>query len=371
MQSLFAQQLATMRLDGPMSTAAISPDGRFVAANIGSSRQKPDGSWSSTESIQVLELAASRVVAKIDLPSVAFLKDGPLASTDGFIGYCGGGKYVAAYDEIGNVYVLNARNLEIQSQIELGEMQHVGVLGTRRMGCSANSNLLAVASYGGQFGAGMIQVFDLISGHQIAEAHDVPSGKVFRQISLSPDGSRLAVLLETPKRTPVQGPNIEVRKTDGLTVLTRLTTGDVPNGLTFSGNSEIITAQGGATGRDSRRRGIQLWNVESGKEMKRYTDASGDVEWPISSSADGTRILGFIPTFRECRFCNGLEGRRDVKEQRFAVWNKATGVVIYRSEPFMPIVEPLGPQPILSQDGTTAMVYWPDNVITPRLFPLP
>jgi hypothetical protein len=103
----------------------------------------------------------------------------------------------------------------------------------------------------------------------------------------------------------------------------------------------------------------------------RYTDASGDVEWPISSSVDGTRILGYIPTFRECRFCNGLEGRRDVKEQRFAVWNKITGAEIYRSESFRPIVEPLGLQPVLSQDGKTAMVYWPDNVITPRTFPLP
>jgi hypothetical protein len=372
MHSLYAQQqLATMRLDGPMSSAAISPDGRYIAVNISRSVQKADGSWNSTESIQVLQLAASKVVAKVDLPSAAFLKEGPLSSTDGFVGYCDSGKYLAAYDEIGTIYVLDAHSFEIESKISLGEMPHVGVLGVRRVVCSANSNLIAVNGYGGQFGFGVLRLFDLTSGGQIAELRQSPSaGTAFRQISLSPDGSKLAILLENPKRTAIQGPNVEIRETKRLTLLNQFTTGDAPNGLTFSGESEVLTAQGQATGRDSSRRAVQLWNVESGKEVRRYSDASGDVEWPIRSSADGTRILSYIPTFRECRFCNGLEGRRDVKEQRFAVWNKITGAEIYRSEPFRPIVEPLGPQPVLSQDGTTAMVYWPDNVITPRLFPI-
>jgi WD40 repeat protein len=372
MRSLHAQQLATMRLDGPMSSAAVSPDGRYVAVNIGSSAQKADGSWNSTESIQVLELAASKVIAKVDLPSASLLKDGPLSSTDGFVGYCDNGKYLAVYDEIGTIYVLNARSFEIESKISLGEMPHVGVLGVRRVVCSAGSSLIAVNSYGGQFGWGVLRLFDLTSGGQIAELRQNPSaGTAFRQISLSPDGSKLAILLQNPRRTPTKSPNVEIRETKDLALISQLTTGDVPDGLTFSGDLEVVTVQGHAMGRDSSRRALQLWNVESGKEARRYTDASSDVQWPISSSADGTRILGYIPTFRECRFCNGLEGRRDVKEQRFAVWNKITGAEIYRSEPFSPIVEPLGPQPVLSQDGTTAMVYWPDNVITPRTFPLP
>lgn len=102
------QSLSTLRLDGPMSSAAISPDGHYIAANVGSSVQKPDGSWSSTESIQVLEPSTSKVAAKVDLPSAALLKEGPLSSTDGFVGYCDNGKYLAAYDEIGTIYVLNA-----------------------------------------------------------------------------------------------------------------------------------------------------------------------------------------------------------------------------------------------------------------------
>lgn len=101
---------------------------------------------------------------------------------------------------------------------------------------------------------------------------------------------------------------VEIRETKHLTLLNQFSTGDAPHGLTFSGNSEIVTAQGQATGRDSSRRALQLWSVESGMEVKRYSDTSRDVELPISSSGDGMRILGYIPTHRDCRFCNGWRG---------------------------------------------------------------
>jgi len=371
MHCLYAQKLATMRLDGPMSSAALSPDGRYIAANIGRSVQKADGSWNSTESIQVLELAASKVVAKVDLPSASFFKEGPLSSTDGFVGYCDNGKYLAAYDEIGTVYVLNARSFEIESKISLGEMPHVGVLGVRRVVCSASSNLIAVNGYGGQFGLGVLRLFDLTSGGQVAELRQNPSaGAVFRQTSLSPDGSKLAILLENPKRTAIQGPNVEIRETKHLTLLNQFRTGDAPRGLAFAGESEVVTVQE-QPARASVKQALRLWSIELGKEERRFSDAHLDVDGPISTSADGEYVAASITKFHECRLCNGSEGRRDVTEQRFAVWNKATGAQIYRSEPFGPIVEPLGPLPVLCQSGGVVMVYWPDNVITPRLFSIP
>ena len=74
MHRVHAQQLSTIRLDEPMTSAAVSPDGRYVAVNTGRSRQNADGSWNSTESIEVLQPDASKVVSKIDVPSAAFLK---------------------------------------------------------------------------------------------------------------------------------------------------------------------------------------------------------------------------------------------------------------------------------------------------------
>jgi hypothetical protein len=185
-----------------MSTAALSPDGRYVTVNVGGSRQKADGSWNSTESIEALDLAASKVVAKVDLPTASLLKDGPLSSTDGFVGYCDRGRYLAVYDEIGTIFVLNPHSLEIESVISLGEQPHVGVLGYRRVVCSTNSSLIAVNGNGGQFGLGVLRLFDLTSGGQIAELRQNPSaGTAFRQVSLSPDGSKLAILLQNPRRT--------------------------------------------------------------------------------------------------------------------------------------------------------------------------
>ena len=120
---MFGQQLTTIRLDEPMASAAVSPDGRYVAVNTGHSKQNADGSWNSTESIQVLQPASSSVVAKLDVPSAAFLKDAPLSSTDGFVSYCDDGKYLVAYDLIGTLYVLNASSYRVESKISLGNLR--------------------------------------------------------------------------------------------------------------------------------------------------------------------------------------------------------------------------------------------------------
>jgi WD40 repeat protein len=368
------QQLTTLRLDAPMSTAAVSPDGRHVAANLGHSVQRKDGSWDSTEFIEVIEPSSSKVVARIEIPSAALLKDAPLSSTDGFMSYCNDGRYLVAYDEVATLYVLNATSYRVESRINLGNPRGHDTRGTVlgvRMTCSVRGSVFAIGAYGGRFGWGLVRLFDLTTGEQIAElSQDSSKGREFTAIDLSPSGSKLAILLENTDRKTPNGSNVEIRETQRLKLLSDFSTGDAPRGLVFSGESEVVTVQE-QPARSSSKEVLRLWDVSSGKEEKQLSDAHLGVDWPISSSADGTRILGYIPTFHECRFCNGLEGRRDVKEQRFAVWNKITGAEIYRSEPFRPIVEPLGPQPVLSQDGGTAMVYWPDDTITPRLFPLP
>ena len=370
MQGLFAQQLASMRLDGAMTTAAVSLDGHLVAINLAHSVQSANGSWESTESVEVLELASSRVVSKIEIPSAALLKNAPLSSTDAFVSYCGKGKYLVAYDLIGSLYVFDAQTYQVESKIELGSLPRVGVIGKRTMSCSADGGLIAVNAHGGQLGPGLVRVFDLASGQQIAELRANPSESEFTSISVSPNGSRLAVLVTDPGGNRTSGPNVEIRETKAMKLLSSFSTGDVPRGMIFAGESEIVTVQQQPT-RSSSRQVLRLWDITSGKELKTFSDAHVGVDWPISASSDGNTILGYIPTYRECRFCNGLEGRREIKEQRFALWNKTTGTEIYRSEPFGPIVDPLGPRCVLNQSGASVMVYWPDNVITPRLFPVP
>src|ERR1700735_3035360 len=73
------------------------------------------------------------------------------------------------------------------------------------------------------------------------------------------------------------------------------------------------------------RRGIVIWNAETGKEAMRLVDVHADVYGSFASSADGQFILGYIPEIHGCAFCNGLEGRVEVKKQQFAVWDASTG----------------------------------------------
>ncbi len=373
--SVHAQrQLAGSRLGEPIASAAVSPDGRYVAVDTGRSVQKEDGSWDSTDSIQVLEPASSRVVAKVDLPGAALLKNAPLASTDGFLSYCDDGQYLVVYDLIGSLYVLGTNSYRIESRIGLGNLRehdNQGIVLGITMTCSARGNLIAVSAYGGRFGWGLVRLFDLTSSRQVAELRqDSSSGAEFSEISLSPSGSKLAILLGDPKRKRIKGPNVEIHETASLKLVGRFSTGDAPRGLIFAGESEIVTVQEQPAGWSPPKQVLRLWDVASGKEEKRFSDAHFDVDGPISSSAVGKNILGSVTKYHECKLCNGLEGRIDVREQRFAVWDRDTGSQVFRSDPFGPIIEPLGARCVLSQNGNVVMVYWPDSEILPKLFPI-
>ena len=61
------EQLTTMRMDGSVDIAAVSTDGNNIAVIVGHSTQKEDGSWNSTEFLEVLRPSSSTVVAKIAL----------------------------------------------------------------------------------------------------------------------------------------------------------------------------------------------------------------------------------------------------------------------------------------------------------------
>ena len=114
--------LAKLRLDAPISTAAVSPDGRYVAANLGRSVQMEDGSWKNNEFLEVLDLSASKVVAKVDFPSVKLVSSAPAGLAGEFVGYCDDGKYLVSFDSINTVYALSASYLHVESTFDLGGM---------------------------------------------------------------------------------------------------------------------------------------------------------------------------------------------------------------------------------------------------------
>ena len=253
-----------------------------------------------------------------------------MSSTDGFISYCNNGKYLAAYDLIGTVYVLNASTYRVESKIGLGNLRaqdaHGTVLGIR-MACSAGGSVFAVSAYGGQFGLGLIRLFDLATGEQIAELNqDSSSGAAFAAIDLSPNGTKLAILLQNGDRTTLKGPNVEIRETRKLSLVGEFSTGDAPRGLAFSGESEVVTVQGQSSGWSSPKQVLRLWNLDLGRKRGSFPTR---MSASIGPSVPPLMAKQSLATFRhiscECRLCNGLEGRREVKTQQFAVWDKSTG----------------------------------------------
>jgi WD40 repeat protein len=373
------QQLAAVRLDGPVYAAAVSPDGRYIAVNTVSFVQNAAGSWDNTESVQALEPATAKLVGKTHLISAELTKE-PLTSPGAFVSYCDNGKRLVSYDKNDNLYVLNASSYQVESRISLGlgnlrphDDQTSGV--QLMFSCSANNSLIALAVHGGHFGYGLIKLFDLASGDMLREIYQDSSSGQIGAISMSSSGERLAILLQNPQwpARPLKGPNVDIREANHLKIIARLSTGDAPWNLTFSGETEVVTDQLAVEDKSGKacKRVLRLWNVESGKEEKRLSDSHLDIEGPISSSTDGEAILGYIPSYHECKFCNGLEGRREVKEQRFAVWKKSTGAEVFRSEPIGPVLQPFPPQCVLSQKGTWVVVFWPSRKITPRVFPIP
>jgi WD40 repeat protein len=362
--------LTPLRLDRPVVTGAISPDGQFIVVTLARSLQHADGSWESGESVQIIQNSTSRIVAKIDIPSVSQLNEAPLSS-DGFVGFCDGGRYVIAYDLLGTVYILDSANYAVQRTINLGDAPYRGALGLRRFACAANSEVLAVNESGGMYGWGHVRVFDLATGKQVSELTQSPSlGTEFSEIDIAPNGSLLVILLRRPNWKRIDGPDVEIRNTRDLKLFRQLSTQDAPRGLAFAGDSTIVTVQEQPAGWRPPKQALRIWNIATGREERHLLDGLYDTGGPVSASSDGQNILGAVTRFSECHLCNGLEGRIDVKEQRFAVWRANTGAQAFRSEPFGPIIEPFGARCVISQDGRFALIYWPDSEITPRVVPI-
>lgn len=359
----------TVPVNAPMATAAVSPDGRQIAMGLQHSVQQADGSWDNSAWIEVWDPASQKMVARIDTPSAALFKS-PMWAI-GFTGYCNNGRYLVAYDQIATAYVLDVPAYQLVSKIAVGDVlahHPLGVLGLT-MACSANANVFVMSAYGGPFGRGLVRLFDLGTGEMTAELNrDASSGAPFGSVALSPDGTKLAILLGELGGKALKGFNVEIRETGHLKLLETLATGDAPRGLIFAGESDIVTVQQRPAGWWPPKQVLRLWDLDSGKEEKRLSAAHVDVEGPITASADGRSILGYLPTYKWCWLCNGWEGDERVVKQQFAVWDRSTGAEIFRSEPFESTVHLDGARCALSQDGAAAIVYWPASTIAPRLY---
>lgn len=224
--------------------------------------------------------------------------------------------------------------------------------------------MVAVAAYDGSSGPGGISVFDVNSGERVAYlARDASAGRIIA-LSISAEGETIAALLEVES---TKSPNVEIRRTRDLSLISQFSTDDRPKTLVFSGSSEVAVAQSLPNG-FAPRRALQLWDT-TGKVVARLTDADLDVDvWgtgTLSASDDGSFIMGYLLKTSLCLFCGGGETQRNIVEERYAVWARATGKEVFRTEPLRSSAGTLpknhngmAPQGVLSQTGRAAIVYY-------------
>lgn len=291
-----AQSLDSIRLNGYVQAAAVSPDARYIAVVTLNSTQQADGSWANEESVQMLEPGTGKIIGSRALEHAALVKSGPLDPSNAFIGYCDEGKYLLAYDGNGEIDVFDPSSFALTSHIDANGENGFSPGVHVKIACSSASDSVAMSLQGGSAGIGLIKVVEVPSGKDVSTWNeDRPSGEI-KALSISQDGTKVALLLgnaQWPLRAPV-GPNVEVWDTGHSGVSSQFSTGDASSGLLFVGNSAIATVQDSAGGRFSGKRGVVIWNAETGKEAMRLVDAHADVYGSIASSADGRRILSTL-----------------------------------------------------------------------------
>jgi hypothetical protein len=368
-----SQTLAVSRPDGYVSMAALAPDASTIAVNLSRSTQKGDGSWVNSEVLEILNATDMRILSKTEMPSAASITKVPLASAYAYVGYCDEGKYVVAFDKNTELYVIDSTSHALHRVIDLGfgtftTHQTAYEINQVMVSCSAGSSQLAVAATGGAFGSGVVQMFDLASGKRGAVDQAMPPATILEAISVSASGTELAILLRDARSmfNSLKEANVEVHDTANMSTISRFSTGGTVRAISFAGATEIailpIEKQG-----SNGRIGIQIWNISSGKEIRTLNDKHADVQGSVSVAVKTPLVLGYIPDLHKCSLCNGLEGRTEVTAQRISVWNLDSGDQVFKSEKFGPMLPHISPQCVLSQDGRTALLYWPFTDVNVKL----
>ena len=108
---------------------------------------------------------------------------------------------------------------------------------------------------------------------------------------------------------------------------------------------------------------IRLWDLSDGKLLRTFGDPKLGARRFVGASSDGNVILGYIPK-ETLHSGGGIEGGlwNQTLEQRFRLWDAATGQTIATSPPLLPIesstIEGFDPSLQVSGNGHAVIVFW-------------
>ena len=235
------------------------------------------------------------------------------------------------------------------------------------------------------YGNGLVRLYDLTSGTLLKEWDTTELRYDFGDVAISPSGNQIAVshVPGTPRTIPKNSPSapkpkhlkdVELFDVDTGKMTLQVNTGHWPGRISFVGENQIASDDTRMAQPLYPQPRIKLWDSSNGKLIREFADPKVGARRFVGASSDGHVILGYIPKERLS------SGRwNETLEQRFRLWDAATGTTVATSPRFRPHPdstskrwnEVVDPSMELSDNGRAVIVYWKKGVFRIYVFSLP
>ena len=337
--------------------AALSPDGKQVAAAF----RLEGRAGEIAVSVRIWNVGTNGPIVSKELssgdkstPSESFTR------ARGFVQYCDNdsGVVVAAR---GTLYYLNPQTLEVLHATATNIGDHPA---PKQVLCAAMSPRAVIAGFAGAYCC-LVRVYDLTSGALLRE-WDMTKGRYpFGDVAISPSGNQIAVsyVPESSLGRSKAVENLELFDVSTGKVSLKVKTGHLPGRISFAGETRVATDDTLEPQPLLPHPEIRLWDLSDGKLLRTFGDPKLGARRFVGASSDGNVILGYIPK-ETLHSGGGIEGGlwNQTLEQRFRLWDAATGETIATSPPLLPIesstIEGFDPSLQVSGNGRAAIVFW-------------
>jgi len=228
-----------------------------------------------------------------------------------------------------------------------------------------------------------VRVYEVKTGRLVWTA--TFSGGRGEGVAWSPDGLKLALTLPSTRGDKWFSTRCPQRRADNLLilesgsgrVLTSISTGDLPGPVCFGPHDEVFTAPIHFYVRSRKGEQAKVWNAQTGALERTIGLRGRDVHNILAFSRDGGVLVGYVG--KEKLGFSLLEDVQEILDQRFAVWDAATGGLIALSQDFIPRLsgrrgngfQGLTLRIDLSADGRSLLADWGGAPAPLLLFDLP
>lgn len=353
-----------IELRSALTGAAISPDGRYVAAVFPYAPKLSDGNRRFSEEIRVWEVSTSHqflsreIFSRQENEHVALSHFAALSHMT----YCNNGHNIAIYDPSGSVYFIASQTLKTVRVTDL----HISADTTNipsvrsKLVCTPNNTLGVIAIFDGSYGHGLVQVYDLATSALLREWDFRRTSEPFGDVALSPDGRAVAVIHLTahPGQRPKRTRNLQIFDVDSGKLRTQIATDDLAGQVAFVGDNCVATVSIDLPRMLSKPQ-IKLWNLDGGILVRQFSDPERGVSQEVAASAGGKVILGYTGKDRVHFNWSGFEDVYEIQDQQFRLWDVDTGKTIATSPPLLPIEGDNIPILKLSDNGASVLTFWP------------